>query len=50
MTAPTIVKSVRMSPELWAFVATRAKIKGVNVNAWMVRCVEDAKKRLEKTP
>ena len=47
MTGRTASKSVRMTHELWEFVAARAKAKGINVNAWMVRCVEDAKKRLE---
>lgn len=46
--AATIVKSLRISPELWAFVEARAKAKEIAPNAWLVRCVEDAKMRLEK--
>lgn len=46
---PTL-RSVRMSADLWAFVADRAKARGVSVNAWMIRCVEDARKRLEAPP
>lgn len=42
--AESVVRSLRMSPELWAFVIERAKAKDVSVNAWMVRCVEDARR------
>lgn len=46
VTEKSVVRSLRMSPELWAFVIGRAKVRGVNVNAWLVRCIEDARQRL----
>lgn len=46
--ASSIVKSVRISPELWAFVEERAAFKEISANAWLVRCVRDAKERMEK--
>lgn len=45
--ASSLVKSVRISPELWAFVEARAAKKGISANAWLVRCVEDAKAKIE---
>ena len=40
VTDKTIVKSVRMPAELWAYVAERAKKRDVSPNAWMVRMVQ----------
>lgn len=48
VTEATIVKSVRMPAELWAKVHERAKAKQITPNAWMVRMVKDAFKRLEE--
>lgn len=36
---PTSVKSIRMSDELWAYVAERAARRGIKPNAWVVRMV-----------
>jgi hypothetical protein len=44
----TIVKSLRIEPELWLWVIGRAAERKIKPNAWLVRCIRDAKKRLEK--
>lgn len=38
--AATLVKSVRITPELWAFVEERAEKRSISANAWLVRMVE----------
>ena len=48
-TPKTIVKSLRIQPELWLWVVSRAAERKIKPNAWLVRCIKDARKRLEKT-
>lgn len=48
MTEPTVVKSVRIRESLWAFVEARAELRGMKPNGWVVRCIEDAQRRLMK--
>lgn len=40
----SIVKSLRMRPELWAFVAERASKQNISPNAWLARMVEQVRK------
>lgn len=41
--AGTLVKSVRVSPELWAHVEAMARLKGTSANAWLVSMLEDSR-------
>lgn len=36
----TVVKSVRIDPELWAYVQGRALKREIKPNAWVVRMIE----------
>lgn len=45
-----VAKSIRFDPALWLWIVERAGQRDVTPNAWLVRCVVDAKKRLEATP
>ena len=45
---PAIVKSFRVDPELWLWVVGRAAERQITASAWLVRCIKDARKRLEK--
>lgn len=45
--ATSVVKSVRMNAELWAWLEKRAALKEVSPNGWLVLCVEAARKRVE---
>jgi hypothetical protein len=44
--SPAIVKSFRIDPELWLWVVGRAAERRITPSAWLVRCIEDARKRL----
>lgn len=39
--ASTIVKSIRISPELWARVEHYAKLDGISANACLVRYIDE---------
>lgn len=40
MSKPSVVRSIRMSPDLWAYVAERAEKKDISLNAWLARFIE----------
>jgi hypothetical protein len=40
----------RISDELLAFMDERAETKRITRSAWLVRCIEDARKRMAPAP
>jgi hypothetical protein len=45
---PVATKVLRFEPALWDWVEARAEARKVTANAWLVRCILDARARLEK--
>ncbi len=41
----TIVKSLRIEPELWLRVVNRAAVKEITPSAWLIRCIKDGLKK-----
>lgn len=44
----TLVRSLRMTPEMWDWVVARAARRNMTVNAWLSKCVADAREQIEK--
>lgn len=42
-----VTKLLRIESELWLWVVARAAERKVSPGAWLVRCIRDARKRIE---
>ncbi len=44
---PGITKTFRIDAELWLWIVNRASSVKTTPNGWLIRCIKDAKKRVE---